>query len=37
VQRVHQVALERARSLGLAEDRAQLLADSVAGGITRPS
>ena len=34
VQTVHGVALQRARSLGLAEDRARLLADSVAGGVS---
>ncbi len=37
VQKVHDVALQRARSLGLAEDQAHLLADSVAGGVVVPS
>jgi hypothetical protein len=33
LRRVHEVAMNRAMSLGLPEDRARLLADSIAGGI----
>ena len=33
LRRVHEVAMNRAVSLGLPEDRARLLADSIAGGI----
>jgi hypothetical protein len=36
IQRVHEIAFQRAITLGLPEDRARLLADAVAGGIVVP-